>query len=340
MLQEIYIGLLIFFGRTTFIKHVHIYDFCCSYSCQEEYLNLDTLERRLHMLIRRYPANNHNQQLSHTNSSVGTMIPTPGFQQTGNSSLTGTSSLDSSLVAINSSNTIASSTVNSGSFFPTRNGSSGSMHGGYSSSSDGSFVFYRALGVGCFFTRLMKYLYAGSLTGGYQQQSNAFMVNTGGMNMGTSMGAQRMTSQMIPTPGISNSNNNNNDINNANNNNLMNVELSNDVKPTIASQPVLQKQQLGGQSSHILHNIGGHMSGGIRSSLQQKSFGVSNAPLNGGMGMMAKNMPVMNGSGITEGYSAGTIYGNSAKSISQHFDQHHQRPVTQGILILPSLLGP
>ncbi|KAL8474236.1 hypothetical protein ACS0TY_030894 [Phlomoides rotata] len=270
---------------------------------KEEYLNLETLERRLHMLIKRYPVNNNNQQLSHANSSVGTMIPTPGFQQTGNSSLIGTSSMDSSLVSINSSNTIASSTINSGSFFPTRNGSAGSVHG--------------------------------ALAGGYQQSSNAFMVNTGGMNMGTSMGAQRMTSQMIPTPGISNSNNNN-DINNANSNNLMNVELSNgvgacpDVKPTTASQPLLQKQHLGGQSAHILHNIGGHMGGGIRSALQQKSFGISSGPLNGGLGMMGKNMPVVNGPGTTEGHSTGTIYGNPTKSLSQHFDQHHQRPVTQG----------
>lgn len=192
----------------------------------------------------------------------------------------------------------------------------------------------------------MKYLYAGALVGGYQHPSNAFMVNTGGMNMGTSMGAQRMTSQMIPTPGISNSNNNSNDINNANNNNLMNVELANgvgacpDVKPTTASQSLPQKQHLGGQSSHILHSIGGHMGGGIKPALQQKTFGMSSGPLNGGLGMMGKNMPVMNGPGTTEGHSAGMIYGNSTKSLSQHFDQHHQRPVTQGIMILASLLDP
>lgn len=106
--------------------------------CQEEYLNLETLERRLHILIKRFPTSNHNQQLSHASASppIGAMIPTPGFQQTGNSSYAGTSSVDSSFVNNSSSNTIASSTVNSGSFFPTRNGSSGSAHGSSFSSSD------------------------------------------------------------------------------------------------------------------------------------------------------------------------------------------------------------
>lgn len=120
---------------------------CISYyaiCCQDEYLNLETLERRLHILIKRFPANNHNQQLSHTNSSppIGTMIPTPGFQQTGNSSFGGTSSVDSSFANNNSSNTVASSTVNSGSFFPTRNGSSGSGHGNSFGFSDGSSTLH------------------------------------------------------------------------------------------------------------------------------------------------------------------------------------------------------
>ncbi|CAI9759917.1 unnamed protein product [Fraxinus pennsylvanica] len=68
---------------------------------KEEYLNLQTLESRLHLLIRRM--SNHNQQFSHANtsSSIGTMIPTPGLPQTGNSILTRTSSVDSCVAANN-----------------------------------------------------------------------------------------------------------------------------------------------------------------------------------------------------------------------------------------------
>ncbi|KAL0327972.1 UNVERIFIED_CONTAM: Histone acetyltransferase HAC1 [Sesamum calycinum] len=270
-------------------------------SHEEEYLNLATLESRLHVLIKRLPMSNHNQQFSHANPSVsiGTMIPTPGLQQTGNSSLAGTPPVDSSLVVNNSSNTIASSTANSGNFLPTGNGSSGALAGGYQ-----------------------------------QHSSSAFSVNSGGNNMMTSMGGQRMTSQMIPTPGFSSSSNN--DVNNnADNQSFMNMESSSNVgafpavESSIVSQPMQQKQHVGGQNSRILHNIGGHMGGEIRSTLQQKSYGLSNGPLNGGLGMMGNNMSMMNGPGTTEGYLSGTMYGNSTKPLHQHFDQH-QRPIMQG----------
>ncbi|KAG8364547.1 hypothetical protein BUALT_Bualt18G0008500 [Buddleja alternifolia] len=276
----------------------------------EEYLNLATLESRLLVLTKRLPMSNHNQQFSHANSSpsISTMIPTPGLQQTGNPSLTGMSSVDNSLIVNNSSNTISSSTANPGSFMTTGNGSSGNVHGVSFSSSDGA------------------------LASGYQQSSSAFSVNSGGNNMVSSMGVQRMTSQMIPTPGFNNSNNNVN--NNANNQSFMNVESSNNVgafpavESSIVSQPMQQKQHIG-QNSRMLHNIGGHMGGGIRSSLQQKSYGLSNGPLNRGLGMIGNNMSMMNGPGTSEGYLSGTIYGNSAKPMHQHLEQH-QRPLVQG----------
>ncbi|KAL6506854.1 hypothetical protein OROHE_022291 [Orobanche hederae] len=281
-----------------------------SAATKEEYMDMSTLAHRLHVLIKR-PMSNHNQQLSHSNSSppIGTMIPTPGFQQTGNSSLTGISSVDGSLVAINNSNSIASSTFNSGSFVPMRNGSSGSVHGGSFSSSDGI------------------------LASGYQQSSPAFLVNNGGTRTMTSIGTQRMTTQMIPTPGINNPNSN--DVNINANNTFITVESVNSnggcsaVESTSASQSMLQKQNHGGQNSRMLHNIGGHMAGGIRSTLQQKSLGVSNRSANGGLGMMGKNIPVMQGHGTTEGHLTGTVSGNSPKPLHQHFDQY-QRPVMQG----------
>lgn len=98
------------------------------------------MEHRLHILIQRLPTMS-NQQFSHANSShsTGTMIPTPGLQQARNSNITGNPSLDGSLVVNNSSNTIVSSSANSGNFLPTGNGSSGHVPGDPFSSSDGTF---------------------------------------------------------------------------------------------------------------------------------------------------------------------------------------------------------
>ncbi|KAK4492830.1 hypothetical protein RD792_000155 [Penstemon davidsonii] len=179
----------------------------------------------------------------------------------------------------------------------------------------------------------MDYFLAGALASGYQQ-SSAFSVNSGGNNMMGSMGVQRMTSQMMPTPGFNNSNNN--DVNsNSNSQSFMNVESSNNVgafpavESTIVSQPMQQKQHVGGQNSRILQNLGGPMGGSIRSTLQQKSYGLPNGPPSGGLGMMGNSMSLMNNPGTTEGYLAGTMYGNSPKPMLQHNDQH-QRPVVQG----------
>ncbi|KAL2493599.1 Histone acetyltransferase HAC12 [Forsythia ovata] len=239
---------------------------------------------------------------------MGTMIPTPGLSQTGNSSLMRMSSVDSSIVG-NSTNTIASSTVNSGSLLPTGNGPFGSVPSGSFSSSNGA------------------------LANGYQPSSLGVSINSVGNNTVTSLGVPRMTSQMIPTPGFTSSDNN--DIaSNANNQSLIKMESSYNmaafpaVESTNISQTMLQKQRIGGQNSRILHNIGGHM-GGLRSTLQQNSYVPSNGPLNGGLGMMGNNMSPMNGPVASEGYLTGTIYGNSPKALQQHFDQH-QQPVMQG----------
>ncbi|XP_047947725.1 histone acetyltransferase HAC1-like isoform X1 [Salvia hispanica] len=273
----------------------------------EEYLNQATLESRLHVLIKRLPMSNHNQQFSHANSSpsIGTMIPTPGLQQSGSSNINETQSVDSSLMVNNSSNTIGPNSANSGNYLMHGNGSSSHVHGGAFGSSDGA------------------------LSGGYQQSSSAFSVNSGGNSMVTSMGSQRMASQMMPTPGFNNSNSSEVN-NNANNQSFMKMEPSNNVgafqagESSMLSQPMQQKQRAIGQNSRILHNIGGHMGGEIRSTLQQKSYGLSNGPLNGGLGMMGNNMSTMNGPGIS-----GTMYGNSNKPMHQNFDQQ-QRPVMQG----------
>lgn len=152
----------------------------------------------------------------------------------------------------------------------------------------------------------------------------------------SSMGAQTITSQMIPTPGFnSNSNSNNN-----NNQSYMNLESANNgggfstVESAVVSQPPQQKQHLGGQNSRILHNLGSQMgSGGIRSGLQQKAYAFPNGAINGGLGLIGNNLQLVNESGTSEGFLTGATYANSPKPLQQHIDQH-QRPLMQGNLSL------
>lgn len=141
----------------------------------------------------------------------------------------------------------------------------------------------------------------------------------------SSMGVQRNTSQMIPTPGFTG---------NANQS-FVNLDSSSNsgglsaVESTMVSQPQQQKQHNGGQNSRILHSLGSQMGSGIRSGLQQKPYGFSNGALNGGLGLVSSNLPLVNEPGTSEGYLTTTPYANSPKPLHQHFDQH-QRPVMQG----------
>nr|XP_043635392.1 histone acetyltransferase HAC1-like isoform X2 [Erigeron canadensis] len=282
---------------------------------KEEYVNLETLEIRLHDIIKRVSLNNHAQQYQqqgNTSVAMGTMIPTPGISQSANSSLNAQSSMDHSFVAANGGNTM----VNTGSFIPNTMGPSGGMHSGHFTSSDG-------------------------VSNGYQQSTSNFAVRSGGNSLISSMGAQRMASQMIPTPGFSDNNNSNNSNNNNSNNgnslsnqSYMNMDSSNNagilgVESTMVSQPLQQVQQLGSQNSRILHSLGSQMNGGIRSSLHQKAYGLQNGSMNGGVGMMGSNLQMMNGSGTSEGYQLASHYGNSPKPLSQHFDPH-QRQMSLG----------
>ncbi|KAL6965665.1 histone acetyltransferase [Sarracenia purpurea var. burkii] len=253
---------------------------------KEEYMSLETLENRLHVLIMRL--NNHNQQYSqlvNSTSPTATMMPTPGVPQSGNSSLMVTSCMDTSMIAASGGYGIVPVTGNTGSLLPTANGLTSNA---------------------------------------YQQSLSNFPITSSGTNLVSSTGVQRMTSQMIPTPGF----------NSDNHQSFMNLESSNDtggfstVESTMVSQPLQQKQHVSGQNSRILHNLGSHIGGGIRSGLLQKSYGFSNGPLNGGLGIMRSNLQFINGSGTSEGYLTTTSYGNSPKPL-QHYDQH-QQPLIQG----------
>lgn len=142
------------------------------------------------------------------------------------------------------------------------------------------------------------------------------------------MGVQRIGSQMIPTPGFSGSSNNN--ISNQSSNNGVGLST---VESTMVSQQQQQKQHGGGQNSRILHTLGSQM-GGIRASLQQKPFAFSNGSLNGVLGVMGGNLHTMNEPVTSVGYQTATTFGNSQKTLPQHYDQHPQPPMQGNISCL------
>lgn len=100
---------------------------------KEEYVNLETLENRIHVLIKRSPMSTHNQQYPHlvnAPSPIGTMIPTPGMPHSGNSSMMVASAVDTPMIATDGGYSMPSVAVNTGSLLPTANGSSVGIHGG------------------------------------------------------------------------------------------------------------------------------------------------------------------------------------------------------------------
>ncbi|KZV31375.1 hypothetical protein F511_05479 [Dorcoceras hygrometricum] len=271
---------------------------------KEEYLNMATLENRMHALIKRPSMNNDNRQLLRPGSSlpVGIMIPTPGLPQTRNSTLT-SMSVDSSVVLNNGSNTVVSSTFNNGSFFPTGNVPSGSAPRGSLNSYDGPLA-------------------------GVYQQSSSFSINSGGANMVSSVGVRKIRSQMIPTPGFLNPTNDGLDdeaINHCplNLESSSNVSMFPTVKSSIASQPMRQKPQVGCQNNRISRTIGDQMGSGIKSTFKQISNGISNGGLSEGMGTMENNISMITGAGTSEHYLTGTAYDNYSQPSHEHFDQQH-----------------
>ena len=107
----------------------------------------------------------------------------------------------------------------------------------------------------------------------------------------TSMGAQRSTAQMIPTPGF---------VNSVTNNNSGGFS----AEPTIVpqSQQQQQRQHTGGQNSHMLSN---HMAAGVRPDMQSKPSGAANSSVNGDVGANEKIV------------DSGSSYTNASKKLQQ-----------------------
>lgn len=105
-------------------------------------MSLETLETRLHVLIKRPPISNRNQQhpqLINSSSPIATMIPTPRMTHSGN--LMVTSTVDASMVASSGGTGIAPATSVTESLLPTTNGISVGMPSGSFNSSDGNWTF-------------------------------------------------------------------------------------------------------------------------------------------------------------------------------------------------------
>ncbi|CAN1299120.1 Histone acetyltransferase HAC1 [Linum perenne] len=256
---------------------------------QMDYMNLGTLETRLSNLLKRTSMNSQNQrhaQLVNSSSSAGTMIPTPGMSQSVNSNLI-TSSADRTMISSSMSDGMATTAVTSAGMIPAT---------------------------------VMQDICAGTLSNGYQQSVGNFRINSGG-NL-SSMGMQRMGSQMIPTPGFSSNTNNNQSYINMDGSSS---SISHSTAESAMSQPTQQKQFSGGQNSRILQTLGSQMGNNIRSGMQQKSYGFSNGSLNGGMGMMGNNMQLLSEPVPSEGYITETQYASSPKAIQQPFDQNQQQ---------------
>ncbi|XP_071693631.1 histone acetyltransferase HAC1-like [Rutidosis leptorrhynchoides] len=291
-----------------------------SATSKEEYLNLETLENRLQILIKRLPFTQRYQQQQNNHSvAMGTMIPTPGVPQSGNSNLMSSSSVDNNSLIVgnnmissssnnmmssssnnmmSSANNMMSSSVNPGSFSMNNSGPSRGMHTGTFGSNDGVTVVS-------------------------QQSMSNFSVNSSTID-------HKIGSQMMPTPGFNNSNNASNQSYMNLNSSSNNVPVLSSVDSATVSQPLQQKQHAGGQNSRILHSLGSHMGGGLRSTLGQKPYGFPNGSLNSNIGMMGKNSQMSSNISVkSEGLLIDSQYGNSSKPVPQYFDQH-QGQMSQG----------
>lgn len=280
-------------------------------------MNLDTLENRLQALIKRNSLNNQNeryQQQSNANVSMGTMIPTPNVSM-------GTMIPTPGISQSGNSNSIMSSAVNQGGFSMNTAGPSRNMHTG---SFDGTYPLFTSsfiyLSIYIFIITIGS-TFSGGLTDGSQQAISNF----------SSTGGQRIGSQMMPTPGFNNTNNSTSNQSYVKMEPTNNVSVISNADSAMVSQPMQQKQQVGGQNSRILHSLGSHMGGGIRSTLAQKSYGFPNGSLNGNLGMMGKSSQMVNSLGNSEGFLTDSHYASSPKLVPQYYDQH-QGQLSQGTL--------
>ncbi|XP_074296793.1 histone acetyltransferase HAC1-like [Silene latifolia] len=251
-----------------------------SATTKEEYMNMNTLETRLQVLVKRPTPINHAPQHSQfINATIpgATMMPTPGMPQNGNPNVNVSSAVAPTMMTAGTDGSMSSSIPTTGNLMSTVNGSFSGMRGGSFCAGEGS------------------------LSNGYQQSTSSFSMNSGGNNM---MIGQRPMSQMMPTPGYSGSNNQT----------LINVENSNKGMFSGADSPVVSQQmpqrQASGQNSRMLQNLGS----GMRSLLQHR---FQNGTLNSGFG---NSVQMVNGSGLSDTYLTAPSFDASFRPLLQPQD--------------------
>ena len=145
----------------------------------------------------------------------------------------------------------------------------------------------------------------------------------------SSVGVPRATSQMIPTPGFSVSNNRSyTNLDPSTNSSSFSAVDSTKLSQSQSQPQRHQKLQDSGHNNHALHNLGSQMDGGMRSDLLQNSFAYPNGSINNGLGLIGNSIQLANEPG-TDDYSS--AYTNSPKHLQQHFDQN-QQPIVQSNL--------
>jgi len=270
---------------------------------KEEYMNLNTLELRLQSLMKRFHHNNRNQNLSHHNPHVGTMIPTPGLQQSGHvNAMIPTPGTDISTVNGPGTSTFVPNTVGMGNVISNSNENASLLL----ATDNNSSKMVPTPGLSSNFFPIscdnMSSL-PGPLNNAFQSQQS---ISTGTGSMMPAIGLAQVPSQMIPTPGLNTTHSMSMSsacsvgLGHSNVDSLTAAQHQLQQQKQLQQQQQLYQQQLqfsGGQNNRIYHNMNGQMGGTIGINMPQKnsSYGLLNGGVNNGMQLMSDNQHFMNG---------------------------------------------
>ncbi|CAE5967059.1 unnamed protein product [Arabidopsis arenosa] len=150
------------------------------------------------------------------------------------------------------------------------------------------------------------------------------LLQTNHMNRGSINNSRQQLStvgQMIPTPGFDNSANA--DVYQSH----RNEEYSGDGGKLLAAgsdfgnPSQLQKQRPTGSNDRMLYNLDHQLGGGFRSNIHQNTSGMTNIPLNAGVGMSGNNVNLANGPRSSEGVLTSTHYSTLSQPLQQPVDQ-------------------
>ncbi|CAA6662393.1 unnamed protein product [Spirodela intermedia] len=261
---------------------------------KDDYLNMDTLEGRLHAVFRSFSSHNQPPRVS-SSSSVNTMIPTPGMSHNSGSKSSVTSYLGNATSNSNGSGNITATSAIMGNVMPSANGMT-----------DGAFFI------------LFSY---SSLPTGYQQAPVNVSPMFSQTNTMPSIGAPQLSTQLMPTPGLT-----------VRQSFPMNSEYKSGDRISSGESTILTQQQqdqlqhqrqgLHNQNSSMLHGLGSYVGVSSRSGVHQSPHRFSNGAVNsGGVQLIGNSAQVMNGPAVSEGLINATL---SQRAVQNHIEPHQQ----------------